>query len=134
MRNFKPSKTKKVLPDLHKNLEQKLSQLADSNVTPLGLFNQDLHAQREWNQLMQQKNFSATMNNKQIHIKDNVVQDIMMPMPTTAEANKTSDALLLMPLNSTIKSNVSGTANSQEVQSEPFDVKSAGMNTVPNNN
>ena len=38
VRNFKPSKTKK-LPELQRNLEQKLSQLADSNVTPLGLFN-----------------------------------------------------------------------------------------------
>ena len=39
VRNFKPSKTKK-LPELQqRNLEHKLSQLADSNVTPLGLFN-----------------------------------------------------------------------------------------------
>ena len=38
VRSFKPSKTKK-LPELHRNFENKLSQLADSNVTPLGLFN-----------------------------------------------------------------------------------------------
>lgn len=51
VRNFKPSKPKK-LPDLVKNFENKMSQLADSNVSPLGLFNQDLHAQREWNKLL----------------------------------------------------------------------------------
>jgi hypothetical protein len=39
VRNFKPSKTRK-LPDVQREYEQKkLSQLADSNVTPLGLFN-----------------------------------------------------------------------------------------------
>lgn len=36
---------------MQKNMERKMSQLADSNVTPLGLFNQDLHAAREWNVL-----------------------------------------------------------------------------------
>ena len=36
VRNFKPSKTKK-LPELYKTMEKKLSQLADSNVTPLAL-------------------------------------------------------------------------------------------------
>ena len=51
VRNFKPSKTRK-LPEMMRTMEKKLSQLADSNVTPLGLFNQDLHAQREWNKLM----------------------------------------------------------------------------------
>eukprot|EP00354_Favella_ehrenbergii_P010074 CAMPEP_0170472548 /NCGR_PEP_ID=MMETSP0123-20130129/14572_1 /TAXON_ID=182087 /ORGANISM="Favella ehrenbergii, Strain Fehren 1" /LENGTH=68 /DNA_ID=CAMNT_0010740915 /DNA_START=122 /DNA_END=328 /DNA_ORIENTATION=+ len=38
VRSFKPSKTKK-LPELQKNFENKLSQLADSSATPLGLFN-----------------------------------------------------------------------------------------------
>lgn len=53
VRNFKPSRPKKTT-DASKNIEtKKLSQLADSNVTPLGLFNQDLHAKREWNKLME---------------------------------------------------------------------------------
>ena len=38
VRNFKPSKTKR-LPIMNDHVQQKLSQLADSNVTPLGLFN-----------------------------------------------------------------------------------------------
>ncbi len=38
VRNFKPGKLRR-LPEAQKNLEHKLSQLADSNMTPLGLFN-----------------------------------------------------------------------------------------------
>lgn len=73
-------------------MEKKLSQLADSNVTPLGLFNQDLHAQREWNKLMAQKNFSSTLNDKNMSFKDAMIHEILMPI-SPAEANKTSQAL-----------------------------------------
>ena len=39
VRNFKPSKTRR-LPDLQRdNEKRRMSQLADSNMTPLGLFN-----------------------------------------------------------------------------------------------
>ena len=76
-----------------RTMEKKLSQLADSNVTPLGLFNQDLHAQREWNKLMAQKNFSSTLNDKNMSFKDAMIHEILMPLSPPNEANKTSQAL-----------------------------------------
>lgn len=95
VRNFKPGKLRR-LPDNQRNVEQKLSQLADSNMTPLGLFNQDLHAKREWNKLVAQKNFSSTLNDKQMTFKDAMIHEILMPLSPPAEANRTAN--VLMPL------------------------------------
>ena len=92
VRSFKPSKTKK-LPELARNFENKLSQLADSNVTPLGLFNQDLHAKREWNKLMEQKNFNATVNERSLTLQRDGADDFL-PMSPLTDANRTTQVLL----------------------------------------
>ena len=64
-------------------------------MTPLGLFNQDLHAAREWNKLVAQKNFSATLNDKNnLSFKDAMIQEFMVPLsPGLPDANKTTQGM-----------------------------------------
>ena len=62
-------------------------------MTPLGLFNQDLHAKREWNKLMEQKNFNATVNERSLTLQRDGADDFL-PMSPLTDANRTTQVLL----------------------------------------